>query len=239
MARRALIDPLERAQRLRRSGSDVLTPVLGIGFGILATLGAFFMFQHIKQRMCPSDAFIIGSSPWATFIVIMLWLFLGFSVGMALAGFALSRLRSPALSAGGARPRRTRHDQIMRVGARIASWLVAPAGATFVYAALVGFCAGPEGVRYTAYPWSDVAIYRWDDVRQATVICHGSGRGSVSNFYLSMSDGSRFNLADLTRVANGGYPAVRTALEKHSVPYDDSRIQQDCGSALHYLRWRG
>lgn len=237
MGRPARIGPLKAKPGRRRDLWPSLIPVFGLSLAFLLLFASLFTLYGVRGRACPPGPYVFGSTPIATALAVLSWWFGGMMAGAALAGFVLDRLPWRVAKQVNSRPKRSQFHQLTSIGSKFAGGAMAAATVLWIYAALVGFCAGPSGITYKSFPWSDATSYRWGDVAQATVVCYGSGRGGYSSFALTMADGSDIELADFVSASTGGYVSVRTMLRRNSVPYDDSEIRGNCNSVLRDLRW--
>ena len=215
----------------KKSPWNLLLIVPAFAFMAVLTVGTVSLLQMLQSMRCPVSTFQFGSGNAASILQIIPVMFASIGFGFLIANglvYAISGVRDffdRDAHRRGAPDYWTSQRGLLKFSVLLAAAMLPIS----LLASLSQFCLSPEGLNYQRLPWTGLHHYEWRDVTGIRTRCEPGGRGNWrTSFFLTMQDGTDFDIMVWPRATIRAYPEIRRALQNIGYSFDATGVRAGC-----------
>ena len=216
--------------RRRKSARNLLLLVPAFALMGAISVGLVWLLQQWQSARCPAGTFLFGSGQVATALQAVP-IFLG-SIGISFVAVNWIAHSVPPARDFFDRDARRRGEPgyaaTQRGLPRFSLATLALAWAVGAAASLSQYCLSGDRVLYQRWPWSGLQQHSWHDIAGIETSCFRSKSSWTGHFFLTLRDGSRFDLMAWPRAFVRVYPEIQAALEDGHFSFDSRGVMPGC-----------
>jgi len=214
----------------RKSARNLLLVVPAFALMGAISVGLVWLLQQLQSARCPDRTFLSGSDQIATGLQ-TLPIFMG-SIGISFVAVNWIAHAIPPVRDFFDRDARRHNERGYAASQRgllkFSMVTLALALAIGAGASLSQYCLADDQLLYQRWPWTGLQRYSWHDIAAIETSCTRSKSSWSGHFFLTLRDGSRFDLMAWPRALVRVYPEITQALEDVDFSFDARGVSPGC-----------